>query len=134
MVALLQTQNLAFVEHGPCVADDPKLKVHGRRHAGGFQKLQGIQPPNYPPSPTQATNLPWFLVLSTTIATAGTVHRAQGQAVPTSDCSNSRTPARARETVTGSGSGRPATRSDPANSRAGAPRHPDNEIIRSEMI
>src|SRR3954453_21659968 len=64
MVALLQTQNLAFVEHGPCVADDPKLKVHGRRHAGVFQKLQGIQPPNYPPSPTQATNLPRFLVLS----------------------------------------------------------------------
>ena len=68
MVALLETQDLAVSEHGAIVADDPKLKVnvHGRRHAGVFRKLQGIQPPNYPPSPTQATNLPRFLVLSRT--------------------------------------------------------------------
>ena len=66
MVALLEIQDLAVGEHSAVVADDPKLKVnvHGRRHAGVFQKLQGIQPPNYPPSPTQATNLPRFLVLS----------------------------------------------------------------------
>ena len=41
-----------------------KVNVHGRRHAGIFRKLQGIQPPNYPPSPAQTTNLPRFLVLS----------------------------------------------------------------------
>ena len=58
MVALLETQDLAVGEHGAIVADDPKLKVnvHGRRHAGVFRKLQGIRPPNYPPSPAQATN------------------------------------------------------------------------------
>jgi hypothetical protein len=41
MVALLETQDLAVGEHGAIVADDPKLKVnvHGRRHAGVFQKL-----------------------------------------------------------------------------------------------
>jgi hypothetical protein len=57
MVALLETQDLAVGEHGAIVADDPKLKVnvHGRRHAGVFQKLQGIQPPNYPPSPKLPT-------------------------------------------------------------------------------
>jgi hypothetical protein len=62
MVALLETQDLAVGEHDAIVADDPKLKVnvHGRRHAGLFRKLQGIQPPNYPPSPAQATNLPRF--------------------------------------------------------------------------
>jgi hypothetical protein len=66
MVALLETQDLAVSEHGAIIADDPKqeLDVHGHRHAGVFQKLQGIQPPNYPPSPTQATNLSRFLVLS----------------------------------------------------------------------
>ena len=66
MVALLETQDLAVGEHGAIVADDPKLEVnvHGRRHAGVFRKLQGIRPPNYPPSPAQATNLPRFLVLS----------------------------------------------------------------------
>ena len=66
MIALLETQDLAVSEHSAIVADDPKLKVnvHGRRHAGVFRKLQGIQPPNYPPSPTQATNLPRFLLLS----------------------------------------------------------------------
>jgi hypothetical protein len=63
---ILKMQDLAVGEHGAIVADDPKLKVnvHGRRHAGVFRKLQRIQPPNYPPSPTQATNLPRFLVLS----------------------------------------------------------------------
>src|SRR3954454_7111456 len=66
MVALLKTQDLAVGEYGAIVADDPKLKVnvHGRRHAGVFQKLQGIQPPNYPSSSTQTTNIPRFLLLS----------------------------------------------------------------------
>jgi hypothetical protein len=52
MVALHETQDLAVGEHGAVVADDPKLKVnvHGRRLAGLFRKLQGIQPPNYLPS------------------------------------------------------------------------------------
>ena len=72
MVALLEMQDLAVGEHGAIVADDPKLKVnvHGRRHAGVFRKLQGIRPPNYPPSPAQATNLPRFLVLSSVMARA----------------------------------------------------------------
>ena len=64
------TQDLAVSKYGAIVADDPKLKVnvHGRRHAGVFRKLQGIQPPNYLPSPAQATNLPRFLVLSCPLA------------------------------------------------------------------
>jgi hypothetical protein len=64
VVALLEMQDLAVGDYGAIVADDPKLKVnvHGRRHA--FRKLQGIQPPNYLPSPAQATNLPRFLLLS----------------------------------------------------------------------
>ena len=72
VVALLEMQDLAVGEHGAIVADDPKLKVnvHGRRHAGVFRKLQGIQPPNYPPSPAQATNLPRFLLLSFTTVPA----------------------------------------------------------------
>jgi hypothetical protein len=70
MVALLKTQDLAVSKYDAIIANDPKLKVnvHGRRHAGVFRKLQGIQPPNYPPAPTQATNLPRFLVLSLTFA------------------------------------------------------------------
>jgi hypothetical protein len=39
MVALLEIQDLAVGEHSAVVADDPKLKVNGRRHAGVFQKL-----------------------------------------------------------------------------------------------
>ena len=41
MVALLKMQDLAVDEYGAIIADDPKLKVnvHGRRHAGVFQKL-----------------------------------------------------------------------------------------------
>jgi hypothetical protein len=63
-------QDLAVGEHGAIVADDPKQKmnVHGRRHAGVFRKLQGIRLPNYPPSPAQATNLAWFLVLACTVS------------------------------------------------------------------
>jgi hypothetical protein len=59
-------QDLAVGEYGAIIADDPKLKVnvHRRRHTGIFRKLQGIQPPNYPPPLIQATNLPRFLVLS----------------------------------------------------------------------
>jgi hypothetical protein len=66
MVALLETQDLAVGEDGTIVIDDPKLEVnvHGRRHAEVFRKLQRIQPPNYPPSRTQATDLSWFLLLS----------------------------------------------------------------------
>jgi hypothetical protein len=66
MVALLKMQDLAIGEYGAIIANDPKLKVnvHGQRHAGVFRKLPGIQPPNYPPSPAQATDLPRFLVLS----------------------------------------------------------------------
>src|SRR5690242_19464184 len=66
MIALLEMQDLAVSEYGAIVADDPKLKVNvdGRRHAGIFRKWQRMQPPNYPPSPTQATNLPRFLLLS----------------------------------------------------------------------
>ena len=43
VVALHKTQDLAVGENRAIVADDPKLKVnvHGRRHAGVFQKLQG---------------------------------------------------------------------------------------------
>jgi hypothetical protein len=69
---LSQTQLIANRDklNGAIVADDPKLEVnvHGRRHAGVFRKLQGIQPPNYLPSPAQATNLPRFLVLSCPLA------------------------------------------------------------------
>src|SRR3954451_3102616 len=68
VVALLEMQDLAVGDYGAIVADDPQLKVnvHGRRHA--FRKLQGIQPPNYLPSPAQATNLPRFLLLSCRMA------------------------------------------------------------------
>jgi hypothetical protein len=71
VVALHETQDLAVGENRAIVADDPKLKVnvHGRRHAGVFQKLQGTQPPNYPPSPAQTTNIPRFLLLSSLHAT-----------------------------------------------------------------
>jgi hypothetical protein len=55
--------DLAVGEYGAIVAADPKLKVHGRRHASG--NCRGIRPPNYLPPPAQATNLPRFLVLST---------------------------------------------------------------------
>jgi hypothetical protein len=77
MVALLKMQDLPVGEVGAIITDDAKLKVnvHGRRHAGIFRKLQGIQPPNYPPSPTQTTNLPRFLVLS--FRTAGGTAAAQ---------------------------------------------------------
>ena len=36
--------------------------------------MQGIRPPNYPPSPAQTTNLPRFLVLSMFNALAETVN------------------------------------------------------------
>ena len=80
MVALLETQDLAVGEYGAIVTDDPKLEVnvHGRRHAEVFQKLQGIQSPNYLPSPTQATNLPRFLLLSGTGAQQGFAIRPSG--------------------------------------------------------
>jgi hypothetical protein len=50
-------------EYGAIVTDDAKLEldVHGRWHAGVFQKLQGIRPANYPPSPAQATQPPMVL-------------------------------------------------------------------------
>ncbi len=38
--------------------------LHGRRHAGAFRNSKGMRPPNYPPSPARATNLPWFPTLS----------------------------------------------------------------------
>jgi len=48
---LYETQDLAVGENRAIVTDDPKVNVHGRRHAGIFEKLQNdtafFTSPNY---------------------------------------------------------------------------------------